>query len=349
MQQVELRVDVSDVVGLSEDLSLGVTVCLPEHVPAQPLVCFAFPGGGYTRKYFTFDMPGDSGGGQAGWHTSRGWIVVTSDHLYCGDSSQPADPAAMTYEQIVDANQEVVRKVLELLGSGDLTADLSPIEDATVIAIGQSMGGALLVLHQGQHAPFDGVGILGWSAHHSVSWLPPEIPATRVRYFPRGTDMGALTPEVFVTAMPAMALDDRGFPLTTPGFHYDDVPADILAQDMTDYPRRGPRPPAWASQTIPPCSMTMMSPGAVAPEAASITVPVLVAVGERDVCPDPKSEPLAYRASSDISVYICPRMSHMHNFASTRHQMWSRIHIWGEGVAAIQRAADDRERTLLGV
>jgi pimeloyl-ACP methyl ester carboxylesterase len=80
--------------------------------------------------------------------------------------------------------------------------------------------------------------------------------------------------------------------------------------------------------------MYMVAPGTVALEAASITVPVLSASGERDVVPDPWMEPKAFKSSADITVYVCPRMSHMHNFASTRERFWQRIHHWGGGVAA---------------
>ena len=61
---------------------------------------------------------------------------------------------------------------------------------------------------------------------------------------------------------------------------------------------------------------------------------MLVAVGERDVVPDPRAEPQAYAQSPDITVFMCPRMSHMHNFASTREQFWARLHSWGESVAS---------------
>jgi hypothetical protein len=59
--------------------------------------------------------------------------------------------------------------------------------------------------------------------------------------------------------------------------------------------------------------------------------------GERDVCPDPMLEPTAYERATDITVFVCPGMSHMHNFASTRERFWSRIAGWGTSVAA-QRA-----------
>jgi hypothetical protein len=77
----------------------------------------------------------------------------------------------------------------------------------------------------------------------------------------------------------------------------------------------------------------------VATEAAAITVPILLAMGERDVVPDPWLEPTAYRSAKDISLFVCPRMAHMHNFAGTREAFWQRIHAWGEMVALGKRAA----------
>jgi pimeloyl-ACP methyl ester carboxylesterase len=336
VRQIVVRVDVSEAVGLGEPLHALATVCLPDAVHEHPVVCFGFPGGGYSRRYFTFDMPGAEGEGQAGWHTSRDWIFVACDPLHTGESSLSSDPTQLTYEHLVAANHAMVEHLLELLAGGSLAEDVPPIIDPVKIGIGQSMGGSILVLQQGQRATFDAIGVLGWSGRHAVSWLPPGTPTVAPHYFPRGTDMGALTRELHTTAMPAIAPGDDGMPLTMPGFHFDDVPRDIVRTDMIDYPNRGGNMPVWGCSAIPPCAMTMMSPGAVAPEAANITVPVLIAVGERDVCPDPLSEPQAYERASDITVFVCPRMAHMHNFAGTRELMWARIHAWGEGVAALK-------------
>jgi pimeloyl-ACP methyl ester carboxylesterase len=351
MKQIELRIDVSEAVGLGETVTTMATVCLPDRVPERPIVAFAFPGGGYTRRYYTLELPDQDGhsGGQAGWHTSRGWIFVAVDHLSCGDSSRVSDPALITYEHMVAANEGSVRRVLDLLASGTLADELGPVTDPVLLGLGHSMGGATLILQQGQFATFHGVGVLGWSAVHSVSWTPPGAPRSSVRYFPRGTDMGALTPEVFTSAMPEMALDERGLPATTKGFHYDDEPESIVHRDMHDYPNRGGNLPPWGTSAIPPCAMTMMSPGAVAPEAASITVPVLIAVGERDICVDPMSEPRAYERASDISVYVCPRMAHMHNFARTRRQLWARVQAWGDGAVSLRQSSHSDSVSFAGV
>ena len=71
----------------------------------------------------------------------------------------------------------------------------------------------------------------------------------------------------------------------------------------------------------------------MAAEAAAVTVPVFVGVGERDVCPAPLAEPGAYRRSRDVSVFIVPRMAHMHNFACTREVLWNRLVSWSRMIA----------------
>ena len=60
MLAIDLRLDVTDAAGLGELTELVVTVTLPEHSDylANPIVCFAKPGGGYARGYYTVDLPG---------------------------------------------------------------------------------------------------------------------------------------------------------------------------------------------------------------------------------------------------------------------------------------------------
>ena len=87
-------------------------------------------------------------------------------------------------------------------------------------------------------------------------------------------------------------------------FHWEDVPNDILDADMSGgYPLRKTSPP-FGSLTVPTCALQMMAPGCVATEAAAIEVPVLIGMGERDVCPDPHAEPSAYKRSRDVSLYV---------------------------------------------
>jgi len=83
--------------------------------------------------------------------------------------------------------------------------------------------------------------------------------------------------------------------------------------------------PEWGSLTWPGFASTVMMPGAMADEAARIDVPVLLASGERDVCHRPAEEIGALKSATDISLLIVPKMAHMHNFATTRAQIWERL------------------------
>jgi pimeloyl-ACP methyl ester carboxylesterase len=132
-----------------------------------------------------------------------------------------------------------------------------------------------------------------------------------------------------------------GGPRMAWGFHWDDVPADLVAADLVRFERArrlGEAPaaacPPWGSNTFPGIMAGQtLCPGAVTPEAAAVRVPVLCAMGERDVVSDPGAEPGAFRSSPSVDLFVCPRMGHMHNFASTRELFWQRIDLWAQWVA----------------
>ena len=75
-----------------------------------------------------------------------------------------------------------------------------------------------------------------------------------------------------------------------------------------------------------------LTPGSIALEAAAVMAPVLVTMDERDVIVEPKREGRAYQMAISIGLFICPRISHMHNFASTRDLFWCRLETWTEWV-----------------
>lgn len=312
----------------------AVTVWLPEPAAlgARPIVCFGFPGGGYSRRYFDFDMPGAAGGGEAGWHTQRGWIFVACDHLGVGESTV-IDPDTLDYETIVRANDATVAAVVGQLEAGDVSPDFPAISDPLTLGIGQSMGGCFTIVQQARHRSFDAIGILGYSAIHTVVRTRPGAVGMPMPWITRDSDLASpliLNPEMLVppSEPPADAPPPSEHPWTW-AFHFEDVPADVVAADMVPATPL----PAWRSATVPACAIKMVAPGNVATEAASITVPVLVAAGERDVVLDPWAEPRAYMSCRDITLVVLPAMAHMHNFAGTREHMWRRIHTWGQGVA----------------
>jgi pimeloyl-ACP methyl ester carboxylesterase len=342
---IDLTIDVSSAAGLGIAARTAVTIHLPDEgrLADPPVVCFAFPGGGYCRRYYSFDMPNGSGGGEAGFHCDRGWIFVACDHLGFGDSTIPQGNR-LTLESAAAANDATVRAVMQRLESGTVSQRIPPMTGATKLGIGQSMGGCFTVIAQARHGTFDGVAILGFSAIHTVVPTRPGRPASVWPWIPRNSSLDnplILNRAAMAAAEGAVLGDADSIRAAAAAaehpfqwsFHYDDEPADIVALDMAAAAGKASPLPSWRSATTPPCGIYMVAPGVVASEAASIGVPVLVAVGERDVVPDPPAEPKAYRNARDVTVYVCPRMGHMHNFAQTRALFWQRLHSWGTGVA----------------
>jgi alpha-beta hydrolase superfamily lysophospholipase len=346
-EPIDLRIDVTDAAGIGVPATTAATVYLPDVVTAPPIVCFAFPGGGYSRRYYSFDMPDDQGGGQAGWHTERGWIFVACDHLGFGDSTVP-EGDVLDYDNVALGNKGTVEAVMSKLESGTLADDFPPVVGATKLGIGQSMGGCFTIVLQGQHGTFDGIASLGFSGIHTHVPSRPGTPPAVWPWMLRGRDLATTAPlnAAALAAAAGPTIDGQGAqqrlaeqtgenPMAW-AFHWDDEPADIVAADMGATAGGEAALPPWRSATTPSCGLYMVAPGTVATEAASITVPVLAAMGERDVVANPWMEPWAFRSSTDVTLFVCPQMAHMHNFASMRHRFWQRIHQWGSGVAALR-------------
>jgi pimeloyl-ACP methyl ester carboxylesterase len=336
-REIELDVDVTEAVAIGEQAHTRVTITFPAaaDLADPPVVAFAWPGGGYNRRYYNFDASGPPAGGEAGWHARRGWIFVSCDHVGVGDSSRHR-PDRLLFENMAAANWATARSVLERLADGSL--GLAPVRKPVTIGLGQSRGGCLLIVQQAHHQTFDGIAVLGYSGIHTSPKSRPGEPRVAQPWIVRSSLQ--LAPIVLNAVQ--VAADEAAWMRHGPSqdvhpyawcFHYDDVDRELVRRDMHDFMRRGGDLPEWGDDFAPAMSRAMLTPGVVASEAAAIRAPVLAAFGERDVASDPWLEPTAYRTSVDVTTYVCPRMGHMHNFASTRELLWARIDQWARGVA----------------
>jgi pimeloyl-ACP methyl ester carboxylesterase len=326
VRSYELTIDVTGTAGLEGDLHTAVTVHLPDRVDDPLRMMFGFPGGGFGRRYYDVQtVPGYS---EAQFHTDHGFGFVDCDHLHVGDSSHP-DRFDLTWENLAEANHRTVDSVLSGLRAGTLVDGVRPLSITSVIGLGQSMGGCLLTVQQANHETFDGIGVLGWSGLYTNF---PAPDGSRFEYpLPaRGTDLRPIADQVLGVVAP----DDAQMRFC---FHWPDVDPALMEPDLASYhpyteTKRGDEATPWGSATVPACAVTMMTPGSVAVEAAKIEVPVLVGCGERDTVPDPWAEPSAYRGTRNITVRVIPQMAHMHNFATTRRELWTAIENFASGV-----------------
>jgi len=349
-RRVDLRIEVSSVVGFDHSATLAVTVLLPEleRLPARPVVCFAKPGGGYSRGYYTCDLPGPVAGAQADFHAERGWIFVAMDNLGSGDSMLPANEQS-DMAATVAAAQAAESEILARLANGVLEPGYPPVAQPVVIGIGHSTGALLTIVQQARHRLYDGVGVLGFSAVQSLPPTPPGGDPVVTAWFARDIPMGRpgalLNPEAVTSAAQGVGQSSAWNSITW-SFHYDDVPAEVVEQDMAHYERiaavvgedEKPSSHPYYSSVSPNVARYVLTPGIVALEAAALTVPVFSGIGVRDLVPDPRGEASAFRSAPSFDQFICPRLGHMHNFGGTRALFWERIHRFGEWAAAFKAA-----------
>jgi hypothetical protein len=361
MQTVELKIDVTEQANIGEAAHVAVTVTLPDpaNIASPPIVCFAKPGGGYSRGYYTVDLPGPARGAQAEWHAARGWIFVSVDHLGVGGSSIH-DAAKLDYTTTASGNMAAEAEILRRLSEGSLAGGFPSIVDPVKIGIGQSMGGCMTIIQQGRYHCYDGIGILGYSAIHTHPPVRPGTDPIVAPWLPRDTLLRNSPPVVVNTAavhaymakmaggsLTGSASNSAEHPMLW-GFHYaDDYDSEMNEAALIDLARffhiHDPANQGdvvcqpWGSLTTPGAvAQSCLTPGTVAPEAAAVTVPVLVAMGERDTCADIAGEPRAYRSSNSVDLFVCPRMSHMHNFAAKRVLFWERIERFAEWAACVK-------------
>jgi hypothetical protein len=346
MTRIDLDIALKAGEVLDEPASVALTVHLPEPLPERPVVCFAKPGGGYSKGYYTEELPGPARGAQAQWHADRGWIFVSVDHLGVGASSLH-DAAKLDFAPVAAASHLAEAEVLTRLAAGTLADGFPAVTAPLKLGIGQSMGGAMTIVQQARYRDYDGIGILGYSVFQSSPPTPPGASAIVGTWIPRDaplTDDPVVLNQAAVDRSRAARGnrefgDDMGW-----GFHWDDIDPDIVRRDLAAFRRGIHNPAAQAGHTAEPWN-SLTTPGAVArkctapravgQEAAAVTVPVLTAFGERDVAAVPKLEPTVYQSANSVDLFVCPRMAHMHNFAGTRELFWQRIENFGHWVRAV--------------
>jgi pimeloyl-ACP methyl ester carboxylesterase len=79
---------------------------------------------------------------------------------------------------------------------------------------------------------------------------------------------------------------------------------------------------------LPIPSFHSILPGNVAPEAASIDVPVFLGVGDRDIVGPPGEVPSAFPRSPRVVLHVMPETGHSHFLFNTRFALFDAIATW---------------------
>lgn len=306
MAYIPVRIDVTEALpaDITEatriEIAAWIFAANPALIPEVPSTIVLLNGGSYDKRYFHFEVPGHTGYSAAEALAGRGHLVILVDHLGIGESSRIPNQRKATRQVVAAANHAAVGEIYRRLHAGTLDPALPAMPRFLKIGGGHSMGAFQTITQQAEHATYDRILVLGYTAigvHLTVNGQ--LVQAER----PYDQNLGDY-----------WLLDHASI---AEGFHWDDVPRDVRAVDealAVEVP-----------QLISNQSITM---GIVSEDAGRIEVPVYICLGERDVSPRPYDEPSYYRRSRDVTLHILPGSGHCQSFATTRLEMIARIDGW---------------------
>ncbi|ROH86711.1 alpha/beta fold hydrolase [Stagnimonas aquatica] len=302
-------------------LSIAAEVFAPDQLTQPPVALVCLPGGGMSRRYYDLrSSDGDESFSFARQMAGRGYLVVTLDHAGIGDSDKPADSYALTPERVMQANAEATALVLEQLRSGALLPQFGPLPALRSVGVGHSMGAMFTVLQQAAHAQHAGIVVLGFSTRGLPEYVSPRVKelaaesvaAVRAEVVP-------LARKMFVSDYPEI----KGSPTSN----------SIFAGASAD-PRGVEAIKAARAPLLPVPAFFSMIPGNIAPEAAQVSVPVFLGIGERDMVGAPQQVPAAFAGSQDLTLYIQPQAGHSHFLFASRRALYRRLDAWVRTVLA---------------
>lgn len=295
--------------------------------PADPVVAFCLPGGGFSRRYFDLDIPAEVGDySMARALAARGHLVVTCDPPGVGESDVPADPFTLSPETLADVQAAVTATVLERLAAGTLTDALAPLPRVHPIGVGHSAGALLTVYQQARHRQNRGLVLLGFAGRG----LPGVLTAEERAF--------TGDPEGFRAARERLVSTRFGDPLP----RWEGGTSGLFAANavMPEAVRAGLRRAQAPLLTL--LGLTAMVPGAAAAELAAIDVPVFLGVGSRDITGPPQAIPGDLPNAPEVTLFVLDGAGHTHNAEPNRHLLWDRLATWAEARAATRRPSPRR-------
>jgi pimeloyl-ACP methyl ester carboxylesterase len=303
-------------------LEMAVDIHFPKQLvePAVMLVCL--PGGGISRRYFDLQSPEshDVSFSFARHMTARGFIVALVDHLGIGDSSRPKDGYALSSDVLSQAADHVHGAIRAQVQAQYGNAFAHPFS----IGVGHSMGGMITVLQQAQHHTHEAIVLLGFSTRGLPEYVPQPL---------HGLARDPVALRAQLAAHARQMFKEEPYPRLQPTAES----REMFAGDRADARGVAALKLAGDEPVLPVPGFHAILPDNVAPEAASIDVPVFVAVGELDIVGPPGEVTRAFERSRAVVSYVMPNTGHCHFLFASRFALFEAIAAWTRLVA--QRGA----------
>ncbi|MDT0576090.1 alpha/beta fold hydrolase [Croceicoccus sp. F390] len=286
--------------------TITMALYLPEGTPSG--VCFVcMPGGGASRHYFDL---GEADGVElsfAALMTGQGHAVVTLDTPGTGTNALGDNHPFLMPRTAMRYVAQAATQLRKYLGD----------RARVLVGTGHSMGGALLMLCQGQHRAFDAMCIMGASA----GGIERALDNHEKQFIDRPDALEAALPDLverkFKTQFPS---NDRG-PSETSAIFGGQTPAanDLLRAAMGSFFAAG--------------GYVSMVRGSIHKEAQRIDIPAFFMFGDRDIGIAPNQVLSDFPALTDATLLVLADTGHNHFAFRSIGPFTRRLDHWVRGIA----------------
>ena len=302
--RLKLKIDVSSIAeSLGEPAHIAAEVLLPATVtPRAVMVCT--PGGGMNRRYFDLPTPpGEPEASFAAAMAAKGFAVVMIDPLGVGESTVPKDPYLLHPDLMAATDGVAVAFLVNGLRQGTLCDDFPAFSDLRSIGVGHSFGGLLTIVQQANSPLHDALMIFGYHLIGQPEHIPPSAQGlSREEVRARLVELTRVAyPEPYLTL--------------TPGPSKQAVSAASAMEPMLNS-----------------ISLMVVVPHMIAEEAAAIKVPILAALGDKDIHKGHHTFPGFFTGSPDVTLLILPGTRHNHFIYPSRTQLFERLSRWSDSL-----------------
>lgn len=270
-------------------LDLAVDIMLPAAITAHTALLICLPGGGVSRRYF--DMAGFS---LAKAMLAAGHALALIDPPGVGASGTIADPFQLT----VEAQLPMLARAVSLIRMQPHFAQLP------LIGIGHSAGAMLTACLQAHSRPYDALALLCFGPGGLPHYLAEDWLA-----------LHAANAKIARARIPEFAEAKFKTPTFGAGLRAAKGNAGHALQ-------------AVLTPTLATVALQSMTPGIVAPELATIDVPLFTAVGERDIAGPPHLLGQAYPACTDFTQIVVRRAGHHIFLCDNGPALFVRLNSW---------------------
>lgn len=327
IQRKTWRLDVSEAVPVDGRFEIAADLIAPaaEAVRADtPLLC-CLPGGFLSRRYFDLEIAGHRRYSFAEAMARAGFVSLALDHVGTGDSTKP-EPLKAGYaigvEAVADANQRALERALARLARGvdEPGMRLPPMVDPATIGVGHSMGSMLTVEQQARARPHRALVLLSFSTRGIPAFLDDASRAVAGDPARARREIGALVRRSMGSPYPARADDSEEN--RRAAFGVGTAPPE--AEEALH---------AAATDLLAVGGLMSMLPGAFAPPAERVDVPVFVIVGDHDLHDDRHVRAELPRAPR-VDTLVLEDSWHCHLVANTREHLFREVARWTREVLA---------------